>query len=308
MTNWLTGSVAQVATYKTTLETLYATPIRGVARGVADRTPATYTTGAPGWTTSVLRAPYVAGALSCLAVPASGMQFLGTSGLPASATATKNLDSTLKAVIGPQNVVFDGNSLVSGEASTGAGGQTLPQKMAARTPVLTYGGVCPNLGGSGQTWRQMSGLVGAYTAADVDNAYTPGRENILVCWETTNSIATGRTVSEAVADCTEYIAARKAKRAWSAVILLTALPRSIIDPSLRSWNTYALANYLAMGADYIVDVRQSGSPFNFAGEVDANFVAVQPLFYETSSPWTHLTDAGYVYVANYLATTLAGLL
>lgn len=197
------------------------------------------------------------------------------------------------------NIVFDGNSLVFGQ---GALVSNMPTRVMATAPFVGSGAAMANVGISGQSWRMMNGL-DTGSVSDVDGAWVSGKFNILVAWEATNSIAYyGRTVSECVQDCVDYIAARKAVHPWR-VVLLTTIPRNnALDSSLRAWDALAKANYRAWGADVLIDVRRE--LLNFSGENDASFSSTQPLWSEGAAPWVHLTDAGYQMVANWVAEGL----
>lgn len=202
------------------------------------------------------------------------------------------------------NAVCDGNSLVFGV------GATVPMPAQLLTKLATVSGItptAPNVGVSGQSTRQMNGLDGG-SSADVDAAWVAGKNNILVAWEGTNSVAFyGRTPAQGATDMTDYIAARRAVHPWW-VVLLTTLPRFETgnDALLRDYNTLAKANYLAWGADVLVDVRSAGSPFNFDGETSTGFVATQSLWFETSN-WVHLNDAGYAIIADRVASAIGTL-
>lgn len=73
----------------------------------------------------------------------------------------------------------------------------------------------------GQTWADM-----IKNATDIDGLYVPGKKNILVIGETTNSIYNeGATVAKTVADAKAYIAARRASQKWDYVVLCGTIPR-----------------------------------------------------------------------------------
>lgn len=74
----------------------------------------------------------------------------------------------------------------------------------------------------GQTWADM-----IKNAADIDGLYVPGKKNILVIGETTNSIYNeGASVEKTVSDAKAYIAARRAAQKWEKIILCGTIPRA----------------------------------------------------------------------------------
>lgn len=79
-----------------------------------------------------------------------------------------------------------------------------------------------NVAVPGQTWADM-----IKNAADIDSLYVPGKKNILVASETTNSVYNeGASVEKAVADAKAYIAARRAAHKWEKIILCGTIPRA----------------------------------------------------------------------------------
>jgi hypothetical protein len=204
------------------------------------------------------------------------------------------------------NIVWDGNSLVAG---AGADNTTrCSAQVANLPPVAGSGAATANIGVSGQTWRQMNGLDSGLTT-DVESAWISGKKNVLICWETRNSIFTGRTWQQAVQDGIDYIAARRLSKVWHSVILINCLPSYALDgkaEALDSANAYMAANFRAMGADILIDVQTPGSPFRFTGNSMLPFQLTQSLWAETSN-WTHLNAAGYAIVAGLVAGALRRL-
>ena len=82
----------------------------------------------------------------------------------------------------------------------------------------------------GQTWADM-----IKNASDIDGLYVPGKKNILVIGETTNSLYNeGASVEKAVVDAKAYIAARRAAHKWEKIILCGTIPRA--DKSSQAEN------------------------------------------------------------------------
>jgi lysophospholipase L1-like esterase len=197
---------------------------------------------------------------------------------------------------------FDGNSLVEG-VGWGAtnSSKTVSSQLALLAPISSQFAIT-NLGIGGQTFRQMNGL-DAGSSSDVDSAYVAGKKNILFVWEGCNTINKGRTPQQAIADATDYIAARKAVHPWIVVILNT-LPfetSASLNADLLTYNALLAQNYKAMGAALLVDVRQPGSPFAFTDYVAGNY---------TSTYWydqIHLNNTGYGVIAQFIATAIKRL-
>lgn len=209
------------------------------------------------------------------------------------------------------NLVWDGNSLVAG---VGNPGQPLPAMVAAAAPVTGSGAATTNVGIAGQAWSDMTA-----TATDVDGAWVSGKTNVLVLWETTNSIINNaETGAQAMTDATAYITARRAVHPW-VVVVLTTIPResgtTITDQTTRTAQNLQLvaadtllkANFATIGADVVCDVRQAGSPFAFAAYTPADFDASGAIWYESTPSRVHLNAAGYGVVANYVAASLRKL-
>lgn len=239
------------------------------------------------------------------------------------------------------NVVFDGNSLIYGQG----GAQNLPRVAAKSKPFASYDVVAPNYtpdatalagsptnkwqtdqnilvlnnGNNGDTWRKMNGLDGGGGGAVVDAAYDPAKTNILIIWEFTNTIVSGRTVLQAISDMQDYISARLAANAGWHIILGTCLPRQLLNDqagtytlnaNLDDCNTRIRAGYKGWNIKALFDVRAAGSPFNFPNYDDATFEAA---FADPAGLWasgetgthTHLSSNGYYYVMrNFLQPTL----
>lgn len=211
------------------------------------------------------------------------------------------------------NLVFDGNSLFFGEGAT-ASQFRVPDQVMALAPVAGSGATRTGSGNpvSGQTWRQMNGLDGGSTA-DVDGAWSAGKTNILIIWETTNSVYNGgRTGLQAAQDCADYIAARKALNPWK-VVLLTTIPREqgsnqtdrdAKNAQLAAADNFMRGNYRAMGADVLCDVRVAGSPFAFASYLPSDFTAAGDVWKAGESPRIHLNDSGYSVIAGLIGSSL----
>lgn len=211
------------------------------------------------------------------------------------------------------NLVFDGNSLVLGVGAS----TPLPGALMADRFLAGSGAAMVNLGVGGQTWRQMDGFDGG-SASDVDGAYVAGKANVLLAWETTNSVFNAaRTAQQTIADAGSYLARRLAAHPDWTIVLLTSLPRQTgpalgsgqapIDAAnavLAAVDDAFRANYRAMGAQALVDVRAPGSPFALSAYAPADFEAATPYWAEGPGARVHLNDAGYGLVARMVVRTL----
>lgn len=228
----------------------------------------------------------------------------------------------------PLNLVFDGNSLVySLGASSGAGtagGTTLPGQVRALLATRFTDLRVLNCGIGGQTWANMTaqGSVGD-GAGDVEAAYAADRTNVLVLWETTNSVCnTNRDRDGTVADAQAYVSARLASHPGWRIVLLSTLPRQD-GPALGASPSQATLNefngrmaqidailgrsFRQMGCRAFVDVRCAGSPFALPDYTPASFARNDALWNEPAGGRVHLTDAGYAVVAGLVARAVANL-
>lgn len=206
------------------------------------------------------------------------------------------------------NIVWDGNSI---QAGTGLGvGEVTASRVMALAPIAGSGATSSNVAVAGQTIRQMNGL-DLGSAADVTSAFASGKKNILVIWEWRNSTwgnanSAARTAAQSLQDMRDYIAARRSAQAWHAVVMLTSLPSSGTTAqadTIDEINSYIRQYYRDMGADLLVDVQQSGSPFSFRGDVPLNFQLTQQYWQETST-WTHLSAAGHAVIAPMVSAAM----
>lgn len=98
------------------------------------------------------------------------------------------------------------------------------------TLVKGSGANSGNVAVPGQTWADM-----IKNATDIDSLYVPGKKNILIIGETTNSIYNeGASVEKTVSDAKTYIAARRAAHKWEKIILCGTIPRA--DKSSQAEN------------------------------------------------------------------------
>jgi hypothetical protein len=200
------------------------------------------------------------------------------------------------------NVVWDGNSLVYGVSVTAT--ENLPAKVAAQPPMVA-GATTQNFGVPGYTWMDMIAQ-----GARIDAAWDATKRNILVPWEITNTAAAGYSGSNNGLVAARYIAARRAAHPDWLIVLPTSLPRydatGALCDRLQSADDYIRANWRALGADAICDVRAMVPELNFSGKSADSFIGTQSMWFETSN-WIHLSPTGYARLALAVSQVFASL-
>jgi hypothetical protein len=218
---------------------------------------------------------------------------------------------------GTIKVTFDGNSIMNGAH---ASGYWLPHVVAARIAPMNGAQSVVNVAIGGHSYRMMNGLDGGSTA-DVDGAFDAAKYNILSIWDGTNSVGSGRTGQQAADDLFDYINARKASRAWAAIVVTDTVPRyepavstawggtnqAAVDEYNRQLvlhNQILANNWKDMGITRLVQMRTNGSPFGgFPDWTLPTFERAQTLpLWSTAEPngggfHTHLSDRGFEFWA-----------
>lgn len=102
----------------------------------------------------------------------------------------------------------------------------------------------------------------------------------------------------------------QAARAWFRKVIVTTIPRNksnlTKNGTLAAANAAVLSNYRALGFDMAIDIRAGSSPFNFADYSDASFDAVAG-YYESNGQFIHPSAAGYMWIAQFIASQLSRL-
>lgn len=191
-------------------------------------------------------------------------------------------------------ITFDGNSHVS---IIGSGSFFL------NTPADMGSVPIANTGIGGRNWAMMNGLEGG-SSGPVDASYVPGKVNILIAWEGTNTLRfLERTPAQAWGECLAYCNARQAyvaanrpgQRPW-VIVLGTCLPlgQSAGDAKqqvIYDYNTLMVNGYRAAGISGLFDVRAPESVF--AGS--AGIAAMTSGAYAYGDD-LHSNTAGYTHV------------
>lgn len=201
-----------------------------------------------------------------------------------------------ESVIYPKNtiqIVCDGNSLTSGQGSTG--GNTYPAQLAALIPGSAIGRTLEmlNLGVGGATTAQRA-------AADATHAYA-NPYACAVLWEATNDLYVNDDLTGAIS---RYVAWCNQVRADGyAVVACTVLPRSNVgtpagfEANRISFNTYVRNNYSAF-AEALADIAANTDIGEAGDETNATYY---------SGDNVHLSNAGYAIVAQIVLDALTPL-
>lgn len=213
------------------------------------------------------------------------------------------------------NIVADGNSLMYGQGASYLNGlrQNAIYQAANLSPLAGSGTTIADVGISGQTWAAMTSA-----ASDVDNAWVDGKTNILLLWETTNSICSqysNKTPAQCLAAISGYVSARRAVHPWI-IACLTTIPReygfAVNDQATRdAKNADMMAVDAAIkvspesyGLDRVIDTRRTGSPFAFSQFTQADFDAAGSVWQEARDLRVHLNNSGYAIIAAMIADDL----
>ncbi|MBY0236649.1 MAG: SGNH/GDSL hydrolase family protein [Burkholderiaceae bacterium] len=208
-------------------------------------------------------------------------------------------------------ITCDGNSLTAGLRSSNPAVNSYPAVLATLAPIVGTGTTVTNLGISGQTGQDMTNSRG-----DVSGAWVSGKKNVLICYEFTNSVYSGRTPTQAVDDLLAYVAAVKATNKWIvavatcppayAVLQGDALNQANSDKFnalLDAANAQLAARWRGV-ADYFIDMRANGSQMNITPYTPAAFAA-SGMFVQENGLWLHCSDAGYAAMAQAFASAIA---
>lgn len=199
------------------------------------------------------------------------------------------------------NIVFDGDSITDDFLATGM--DTLVSERLTMLGKLNGASISNSggLGVPGQTWADMR-----TTSADLAAAWIPGKTNVLVAGETTNSVFnTGRSAAQTISDASAYIAMAAGMHPWI-ILLWGTIPRGHADEAtyageaannttLISVDTYMQANYTTIGAHGYADVRSGTPMFDHNGSNAASFVAYQSYWNEAPPNVSSWSTLGWVH-------------
>lgn len=170
----------------------------------------------------------------------------------------------------------------------------------------------------GQTWVNMR-----LNLTDMVDSFDPAKENILVCGETRNWVAStaGATAEQAVDQAKRYIAAAQAAvkakygRGFARVVLCGTIPNSTLGDEpwkgdvpglnrvLLDFDDYARTHYREMGADAFADFRTNAQWFGGDGTTKPGFAQTQETVLEKldTGEWVHPTGAAREAFAGIIA-------
>jgi lysophospholipase L1-like esterase len=205
-------------------------------------------------------------------------------------------DGSIQYNFNDANIVCDGNSITLGtESNTGKSYPALLADALYAYPTATV----TNKGVNSQTSAQME----ADAVTDIDSHLQPGKLNILIAWELTNSLYFRRTVQQAFTDFKTYCLHRK-QAGWK-VVVITALYRNhiasdgtsiaVFNGEINQVNDSLKAKYKTF-SDVLVDVRTNPV---FTGSMSSTY---------SSDDGVHPNKMGYmVFVYNSLIPVLENL-
>lgn len=206
------------------------------------------------------------------------------------------------------NVVCNGDSLTSGQGASSSA-MAYPKQMQLLSPinnqlVVTNTGIG---GTNANTW------INDHSA--IDAAYVAGKVNVLTIDLGTNGVGfTNQSgIDEAVRIGTLCAALLAVHPDWK-IGVCTTIPRGIgatqadrnsFNSALESLNAYLKANYKAMGAKILIDMRDPGSPFAFTDYLPETFNSTGLWASgESDTDRTHLNDSGYAAKAAIVAAAI----
>jgi hypothetical protein len=226
------------------------------------------------------------------------------------------------------NIVMPGNSLISGAGQVPdlVGLQTLPDQVGRLLAAYFSGAIVLNRGHGGYTYAQLEPLA----ADEVDAAFLPGRTNVMILWETTNTVTFGATPAANASAAQSYIQNRLAVHPSWIIVIMTTIPRQggatgqaaidTLNANLLAADALIKSGYRAWGAKALIDVRQPGSPFRLSTFTTADFAKdihlwnttlTNPGSGETNSTGgsgiIHLSNLGYGMIAAMVMQAILAL-
>ncbi len=194
------------------------------------------------------------------------------------------------------NIVWDGNSIDSG---VGYSDTQYPSTLLTASDVLSGSGITVNgIAIGGQSWANMRD-----NHADLDALLQPGKRNILVFSETTNSINNeNKNTTQTISDMRGFVSVASA---WERHMILT-MPRrqspigniTQTNLDLVTVDNYVRANWHEIGLSGYIDLRLPGSIWNLADYSDASFSTLDAWttaaeLFSGSGQYIHPNQAGH---------------
>lgn len=212
-----------------------------------------------------------------------------------------------RSSVRPLNIVVDGNS-ISDNYYTTIG--TFDNHLMMYEPLLSSGATHSCHALSGHSWAQM-----LTHGAGVDADYVDGATNVLILWETINSLYDGLGVAQVLSDIATYTAARRAAHPDWLILHVETIPYggsstyAQMNADMFTIDATVRDNLATYGIDASVNLRTHPA-FDHDGTTAAPFQAYASFWNETSVRYVHPTDDGKAVLAPIIATavgTLAGL-
>lgn len=208
------------------------------------------------------------------------------------------------------NLVVDGNSISTSLSSTRG---TLDKHIIIHEPVASYAPkITSCFAVSGHLWSRMDAQDGAL----VDAAWVDGALNVLVAWETTNSIVFGpivagytRPVEQTLAALKTYMAHRREAHPGWKIIHVETLPYggrpadALKNEQLLAVDMAVRGNMSEYQVDASVNLRQHPA-FAHDGTAAAPFEAYPTFWHEGSTPYLHPKTAGKDALTAYIAEAI----
>jgi lysophospholipase L1-like esterase len=174
--------------------------------------------------------------------------------------------------------VCDGNSLTEGNGSTG--GNTYPAQTDA---LLDPRFLVANRGVGGSTTAQRV----AGFEASVHRFFVPGRRNVVVFFETVNSLSVGGATVQETIDANRAYVEQAVSLGWEVILCTAPLADTAHETNIGLVNDGVRAGWASWGASALVELEE-------AAELNPPGVSDNPTYYADT---THLTNDGYAVVA-----------
>lgn len=203
------------------------------------------------------------------------------------------------------NFVVDGNS-ISTAAYSELG--TLDNHLMLTEPLASSGATHSCRAVSGHSWAHMLATHGPLVDTDWD---ADADVNILVCWETRNSIVLGDLPSKVLTDISSYTTARKALNPWL-ILYVSTIPTGgsaayvQTNQGMSAVDSIVAGNLAGYGFDAYVNLRVHPA-FDHDGSTLPPFESYPTFWHETGLPYTHPRDPGKAILTPLISAAVADL-
>lgn len=210
----------------------------------------------------------------------------GVSGWTASGTKSFNFSIQYASIPFTRRVVFDGNSLTTHNASSGV-------SYRVRDSLINDGiyFTMQNYAISGRSTTVLLSEWGSKVKPYVDS------NDVVVLWEITNDIASGKTATQAYNNVVSYCDSVQAKGAKA--VLCTGIPR---NDNVNYWAKIDSVNQMILADTTIADLVINLNSTTFDARTDAD----NTTYYNADK--VHLTASGEAAIASLMLTRLRNYL